>query len=97
MHLAAAQGGAAADVGSLDTGVEEVLRLLTIYCSWCTEHQHKIDETTAQRSGIMELLCPKCCRVTSINVRADGTIFVMAGTPLPPKKEKESEEGRGNE
>jgi len=54
---------------------------LNIFCSWCGEHQFKIDPATARYAGIVEFACPKCRKVTSVSGRDDGTLFVLPGSP----------------
>ena len=56
---------------------------LTVYCSWCGDHEFKVDPATARYAGIMEYACPNCRKVTSISGRDGGTVFVLPGSTSP--------------
>ena len=59
---------------------------LTIYCSWCNEHDFKIDENTVHNIGILMVECPKCEKITTVGAQHDGGIIVLPGAPKPIAK-----------
>ena len=66
--------------------------VLTIFCSWCNKHEFKVDSVTAENAGIIELQCPKCKEVTSVNRRPDGTMFILPGAPNPWEQQEKSKD-----
>ncbi|MFQ5787974.1 MAG: hypothetical protein ACE5H1_08325 [Thermodesulfobacteriota bacterium] len=58
---------------------------LTIYCSWCSEHEFKVDPNTVHDVRILMVKCPKCEKITTIGSQSGSNIIVLPGAPTPMK------------
>jgi hypothetical protein len=57
------------------------MALLTFFCSWCNDHEFKLDENTVRVVGILKFQCPKCEKITTIGVESGGGIIILPGSP----------------
>jgi translation initiation factor 2 beta subunit (eIF-2beta)/eIF-5 len=62
---------------------------LTIYCSWCGQHEFKIDEQTLRDIHIFMVKCPKCGEITTVGSQEGSNIIVLPGTPDAQSKKRE--------
>lgn len=49
---------------------------LTIYCSWCNEHQFKLAQDTFSQTTAVKIQCPECSRFTKIAIGKNGELIV---------------------
>lgn len=65
---------------------------LRIYCSWCSEHEFKIDANTVHDVGILIIKCPQCEKLTTIGSQPGGNIIVLPGAPKSTSQDKDPEQ-----